>query len=341
MPGVTALEKTLIGVELLAGSTTDAPTTHWRGMGKIKDRLSVVRPPERVGKLGGTNRSYIPRTGGDVTLEADATFEQMPYMLNAGIYTATPTTDTGSGYVYTYTVQASSTDAYATTDLNTLVIESGDNNAVEVARYCFVKEFTLSGKQGEALMFSGTLESRAPSTSAAFTAVGDTDLQNPVETILFSKVAMYIDPSTDTIGTTAKTETILDLSVKHKTGWVALPAKDGRLDFSSIKHIDDEILIDVTFEHNSIAVAEKDAWKAQSERGIRIQFAGSTLTSGGTYTTKLFQINAYGKWLTFGAEGLEEQDGDNVYRGQFKVGWSKDALAKMSYVIVNELATLP
>ena len=42
MTGVTALEKTLIGVEALAGSSTDTVTTHWRGMGKVQDRREIV-----------------------------------------------------------------------------------------------------------------------------------------------------------------------------------------------------------------------------------------------------------------------------------------------------------
>jgi hypothetical protein len=340
MPGVTALEKTLIGLELLAGASTDTVTTHWRGMGKIKDRREVVRPPERVGKIGGTNRSYTPRTGGEVPLDGDATFEQLPYILNAGLYLTTPTTDTGSGFIYTWNVQAASSDSLATTDLGTLVIESGDNNAMERARFGFVREFTLAGKQGEAMTVAALLETRAPSTDTAFTAVGDTDLENPCEVILFSKVSMSIDDST-AIGSTPKTETILDMSLKHTTGWVALPARDGRLDFSNIKHIDDEILLDITFEHNTIAVTEKDAYKAETERAIRLTFAGNTLTSSGAHATKKLIIDLYGKWKAFGNEGLEEQDGDNVYKGTFAVGWSALALNKASYTIVNELAALP
>lgn len=339
--GVTALEKTLIGVELLAGASTDVVTTHWRGMGKIKDRREVVFPPERVGRIGGTTRSYTPRTGGEVTLDGDATYEQLPYIFNSGIYLTTATTDTGSGYVYTWTVQSASTDLLATTDLATLVVESGDNNDVEISHFCFTREFTLTGRQGEGMTVAAVLESRAPSTSSGFTAVGSTDLENPCETILFSKVAMSFDDSTGTIGSTAKTETILDFSLKHTTGWVALPARDGRTDLSNIKHIDDEIMLDVTFEHNGVATAEKAAWRAETERAIRLEFTGSALTSAGTHATKKFRADLYGKWQSFGAEGLEEQDGDNVYKGTFKVAYSAVAAAKASYTIVNEVVTLP
>lgn len=344
MPGVTALEKTLIGVEALAGSTTDVPTTHFRGTGKIKDRREPVFPPERVGKIGGTLRSYIPKTGSDVTLEGDATFQQLCYIKNAGIYFTTPTTDASSATIRTWNVQHSSSDALATTDLATLVVESGDNQALEVARYCFVREYTESGAQGEALMISATLEGRSPSTSASFTAVGDTDLDNPAQTILCSMVALTIDDSSGTAGATSVTETYLKHTLKHTTGWVALPARDGRLDFSSLKHIDDEILLDVTFEHNSFAITEKDAWKNQTERVIRMTFTGTALTTTdatGAYDTFAYRMTLYGKWMKFGAEGLEEEDGDNVYTGTLKVGYSAIAGAKATFVIANESATLP
>jgi hypothetical protein len=341
--GLTALEKTLIGVEAAAGASTDVVTTHWRGVGKVKDRREVVFPPERVGKIGGTNRSYIPVKGCDVMLEGDAKFSQLAYIKNAGIYLTTPTTDATSGFIRTWTVQASSSDAISTTDLGTLVVESGDNIEVQLARFCFVREYTETGRQGEALQISATLQGRDPSTGT-FTAVGTTDFDNDAEAILCSNVYLYFDPSSDTPGTTQKTATYLEHTLTHKTGWVALEAKDGRLDFSDIKHIDDEITLDVTFEHNGVAIAQKDAWKNQTEQVLRLKFLGSALTTtdaGATYDTKAYVMDLYGKWQTFGAEGLEEQNGDNIYRGTFRAAWSSIANNKAVFVLVTEQATLP
>lgn len=345
MTGVTALEKTLIGVEASAGSATDTVTTHWRGNGKIKDRREIVFPPERVGKIGGTLRSYIPKTGGEVLLEGDATFEQLCYIKNAAIYNTTPTTDASSGITRQWTVQAASTDPISTTDLATLVVESGDNQDAEIARYCFVREYTESGNQGEGLQISATLQSRAP-TTCTFTAVGDTDLSNPAQTILCSMVRLYIDNVTSATdaGNTQVTETYLSHTFKHTTGWVAVPARDARLDFSNIKRIDDELTLDVTFEHNGFADTEKAAFRNQTERAIRLEFIGNALTTtdaGATFDTYIYRKDMWGKWMTFGAEGLEEQDGDNIYRGTLKIGYSATSGYKMIDTIVNETATLP
>ncbi len=338
--GITALEKTLIGVETVAGTSTDVVTTHWRGTGKIRDLEEVMFPSERVGIYGGTTRSYIPKTGCEVPLEGECTYEQLPYIFNAGIYAATATTDTGSGYIRTWDVQNASSDPIATTDLATLIAESGDNMQVLRSRFVFIREMTISGKQGEALMLAAIGEGRAPTTDGDFTQVGSTDLQNPSEVILFSKAKLYIDVSSD-IGTTQATETVLDATLNFRTGWVANEARDGRLDFSNIKRTDDEISLEVTFEHNGIALAELAAKKAQTERAIQLKFEGNALTSAGAYTYKTFTINLWGKWESFGAQGLEEQNGDNIYRGTFRARYSPTAANKAQFIIVNDVATLP
>lgn len=339
--GISSLGRTQLAVEASAGGSTDAPTTIWAGTGVGKDNLTQTFPTEKVGKLGGTLRSYISATGGGVTLEDDATYEQLGYIFQAGIYLTTPTTDASSAKIWTWTVQASDSDPIATTDLGTLVIEVGDNIQAEIHRFCYVTDFTLSAKGGEALHVMANLESRAPATATFTTGLS---IPSPLETILYSLGSLYIDDSTGTIGTTLKSNTILDMNLKHTTGWKSVKAKDNRLDFSFIKRTNDEILLDVTFEHNSIAVAEKAAWRAGTERALRLTFLGtalSTTDAGATYDTKAFVINLYGKWDTFGAAGLEEQDGNNVYKGTLRARWSTLASAKASYVLVNELATLP
>jgi hypothetical protein len=341
-PGISALSQTLIGVEATHG--TGNPTTHWRGTDKAKDMLSVVFPPEKVGKFGGTLRSYIPKTGGEVELDGDATFEQLNYIWNSAFYHVDPTTDVGSSQIRTWNLQTSSSDPYSSSDLDTLVIQSGDNVDVERFQFGFVREWTLSGKSGEGCQIQAVVQTRAPTTDTAFTAIGDTDLDNPCETLLMSMASLYIDPSTDTPGTTQASMTILDFSLKHTTGWVNIEAKDGRLDFTDIKHTgDDDMTLNVSFEHNGVAVAEKNAWRNQTERVIRLKLDGTiTHSSTDTYTTNEEIIDLYGKWQTFGNAGLEEQKGDNIYKGVFKVGYSAKAnVNKAKFVSITEMATLP
>jgi hypothetical protein len=152
---------------------------------------------------------------------------------------------------------------------------------------------------------------------------------------------LYIDPSTDAPGTTQISETILECSLKVKTGWVALPAKDGRLDFSNLKRVDDEILLDVTFEHNASSVTAKANWRAQTEKALQVKWTGSALSDTDTYDAKTQIVDLWGKWDKFGADGLEDQDGDNIYKGTFRARYCPAAAAKARFINVTEVATLP
>ncbi len=131
----------MIGKETVNG--TAVPTTAlWRGVGAIEDQREVEFVEEDVGYLSGTDRTMTPKLLAGIEFEeTPATFEQLPYVLNAGIEGVAGVKDgSGTGYIYTYT--------YPTTALKTpysYTIESGDLYAVEEMEYGLVEEFELSG----------------------------------------------------------------------------------------------------------------------------------------------------------------------------------------------------
>ena len=334
MPGITALKRVQISQMPLNG-TTDVATTYWMGMGALDDIREVVFPDDNVGIIGGANRSYTAKTGGELTLESDATFEQVAYIFDSAIHTATPTTDTGSGYVRTYNLQWASTDKIASTDIQYLVIEGGDNQQAEIMRSGFVRELTISGAQGEPVQVSALVEGQGVSTT---TFTGSLSIPS-VETILTSKGKLYIDPSSDAIGTTQKSATLLNFELSmNPTGWQPIPVGDGNLYFSSVKFVGNSPELSITFEHDGSATAEIAAWRAQSERGIRLIFEGSALASSGTYTYKTLRIDVYGKWMNF--DPISDEDGNSTVTGTFRVSYATGSAAKGQIVVVDESATL-
>lgn len=334
--GIKSLRKIQIGQEASAGGTTDIASTIWRGMGVITDLRETTFPEEDIGILGGTTRSYVAMAGGEISLEGDATFEQLPYIFNAGVYNTTATTDSGSGYIREWTVQNVSTDPIESTDLQTLMFEAGDNNEVETMRFGFVREFNITGNAAEAMAVSAIVQGREVTGGQSYTA----GLSVPtVESILFSKGKLYIDPSSDTIGTTQVSNTMIAADLSMITGWQAVMTADGRIDFSFIKRIADEITLAITYEHNGSATAEKAAWRAQTERAIRLIFEGTALTSAGTYTYKTFIIDLWGKYSSFDA--LTDLDGNDTVVANFRAAYSSTAANKARFTVVNNLATLP
>lgn len=334
--GIKSLRKIQIGQEVSEGGSTDIASTIWRGMGVLQDNRETTFPEEDIGILGGTTRSYVALTGGEISLEGDATFEQLPYIFNAGIYETTATTDSGSGYIRTWTVQNASTDPINSTDLQTLVIEGGDNNEAEIMRFGFVADFSITGTAGEAAQVNATVKGREIAGGQTYTA----GLSIPtVESILFTKGKLYIDDSTGTIGTTLVSNTLLSGDLSMTTGWQAVVTADGRVDFSFIKRVADEIMLQLTYEHNSTATTEKAAWRNQTERAMRLLLEGTALTSAGAYTYKTLRIDLYGKYESFAA--ISDQDGNDTIVASFKVAYSPTAANKAVFVVVNELSALP
>lgn len=330
--GIKALRKIQIGAEATTDpGTAVAATTILRGMGTIQDTTEVVFVEEDVGILMPTDRSYISQKGAELSMEeTPLTFEQIGYIFQASILAATPTTDTGSGYIWTYPFPTS--DAVT---VQTYTIEGGDNVAVEEMAYSFVREFTLSGNAGEAWNMTATWQGRQVSTSA-FTAA----LSLPsVEEAIFGKTSLYIDESTGSFGGTLVSQTLLSAEVAYTSGLIAVFTANGQLYFDFIKGTRPEGTVTVTFEHNESAVAEKAAWLAQTVRRIRLSIAGNALSVGGAYTTKTINVDVIGLWESFDALG--EQDGNDIVTGTFRFGYDPTEATAGSITLVNELSALP
>jgi hypothetical protein len=333
MPGSTLLRKIQLGKETVAG-TAVAATAIWRGMGMLEDQRETVHAEEHVGYLSGVDRTYVPKLLGAISMEAiPATYEQLPYILEAGVKLVNTGAADGSGsdkiYTYTFPITAKNT-------IKTFTIEGGDDQEVEEMEYAYVDAFTLEGKGGEAWMMSADWLGRQVSLSS-FT--GALTLPTVAE-MLFSNSKLYIDTVSGTMGTTLKSQTLLEASLKVKTGWVPVWTADGALYFSFNKSTAPEILLDVTFEHDSTAAAEKVAWRAQTPRQLRILCEGPTVTTAGTtYSKKTMKIDLVGKWEKFSVLG--EQDGNDIVTGTLRARYNATANKFAEIVVVNELTVIP
>ena len=144
MPGVKALRKIQLGDESSAG-TPVAASTIWRGMGTISDQREVVHVEEDVGYLSGTDRTYVPKLFAELELEeTEATFEQLPHILEMSLKDETPAQDgTGSGYIYQYEFPTTTQPT-----IQTYTIEGGDDQqAEEMVIYRQFEDFLIPSVQ--------------------------------------------------------------------------------------------------------------------------------------------------------------------------------------------------
>lgn len=331
MAGVKALRKIQIGKESTKG-TAVAATTIWRGMGTIQDDREVTFVEEDVGYISGIDRTYIAKLGGSITFdEVPATFEQLCYILEAGIIAETPAQDgAGSGYIYDYVFPTT-----AANTIRTYTIEGGDNTQAEEMEYAFVTGFTLSGKPNEAWTMSADWVGRQV-TNTSFT--GSLTIPS-VEELLFNKSKLYIDDTGGTIGTTQKTSTFLECTINVNTGLMPVQTGDGNLYFTFDKTVMPEITVDVTFEHDGTATAEKTNWRNQTARLLRVLVQGNALSSAGTtYTYKTAQFDFAGRWETF--EKIDEQDGNDIIKATLRSRYVVADTLFAEMLIVNELSSL-
>jgi hypothetical protein len=332
MAGVKTLRRIQMGAEATPGTELDA-TFKWRGVGSIADETEVQFAEEDVGFIAPTLRSYIAQEIATLELaDTEATFEQLPYILSAGISEEAGVQD-GAGTLYIYDYD------FAEAALNTIktyTVEMGNNQQEEQMLYAFCREFGLSGAAGEAVMMNGTLQGDvvAPGT---FTADPGLDV---VEEIVFQKGKLYIDPTSGAFGATQVSLSLLNFSLSVVTGVKAYFTADGALKFSGIEYVQPEITLEMTFKHNASAVTEIANWRAETPRLVSLVFEGSVPTTVGTiYSLKTLVINLAGKFVTVGP--LEDEDGDDVRSFSMRVGYDETAADIGNIVVVNELAALP
>ena len=332
MAGVRALRKLQLGKETTKG-TAVAATFIWRGMGVIKDNEDVIFPQEDVGYLGGTDRSYIARYWGELSMpEIEATYEQLPYLFEAGVAAEVATQDGvgGSGYIYAY--NAPTTEQNTT---YTYTIEGGDDLQAEEFDYCFVKSLSLSGEGQGALMMSAEWFGRQV-TNTSFTA---SLAPVAVEEILVNNGVLYIDSTGGTIGLTTVADTLFGVNLTWTTGMMEYWAVDGSLDFNLTKQTGDEIILNMTFEHNAAAVLEKAEYRDNVTRLVRLKFDGSTLTTEGTtYSKKTLIVDLAGVYEDWSV--LDERDGNDVVEATLRCRYSVADTLKAEVIIVNALTVL-
>lgn len=333
MAGVKALRKIQLGQESTGAlGTPVAATAVMRYLGTIEDARTVVFPEETVGILGGMDRAYQPQVLAKMTISGEATFEQLPYFFQAAIGLVASSADGGG----TDKVWEWNFPTTTIPELAVYTIEGGDNNAAEEMEYSHVTDFTLSGKYGEAWMMEANWTGRQVSTST-FTGA----LTPPtVESCLFGKTKLYIDVCTATPGTTIKSNTLLEASLKVTTGWIPKFTADGALYYSFLQQVGPEITLDLTFEHDAISVAQKALWVAGTAGLIRLSCDGTTVaTAGTTYGNKTMIIDLWGKWEKF--EAIDEIDGNDVIKATFRARYVADPGKIGTLTVVNELSTLP
>ncbi len=243
--GAKALRKIQLGQEAVAGTPVPAEVM-WYGTGALKDNRTLVFPTADVGILSSGDTTYTSKYEGVITTEAEASFEQLPYPLSAGVQAVAGVADgAGSGYVWTYNLATT-----AANTVSTYTIEAGDDAGAEEMEYSFVQSIKLSGTAGEPLTCSADWLGRQVTVSAFTGGIA----VPTIYPILFNKGSLYIDALSGSFGGTKKTSTFVGMDLTLTTGFQPVYTADGSLYFTFVKQVAPELLVNITFEHELLVL---------------------------------------------------------------------------------------
>ncbi len=336
MPGITALRKIQGGDESTSG-TAVAASWIWRGTGVGNDGREVKHVGENVGQALPTTRNYTPKLGAEIVFDpVEATFQQLPYIFEAGVSTETPTQDgTGSGYIYAYAFPGT-----AENTIKTYTLEYGDNQLVQESDYCYVEAFKISGNAGEGVMVEATWRGRDV-VDSSFTGGAAAPTLTPGSHIVFGGSTLAIDAVDGTLGATTVSNTLLSFELDVVTGLTQKYTNQGK-DFDFVYYNKDafKATLKMVYEHNASADAQRDLYEANTPRQVRLEFTGDAVSdnTGATYNNWTFQINAAGVYTAF---PVGDKDGNATVEAEMTIGHDLTASQGLDFLVVNEDSTLP
>ena len=95
----------------------------------------------------------------------------------------------------------------------------------------------------------------------------------------------------------------------------------------------------MVLEHDAAAIALVADFEANTTKVFRLQWEGSLLGTGATYTVKTLILDF--ACVITGVDALTDEEGNGVITINFESGYSITDTEHLTFTVVNELTTLP
>lgn len=334
--GLTALRRIQIGAQ--GDIDTAAAATHIMHVSDswVDDKSAIITPRQAVGRMVPPTRSYVGSYYAEIGMESDATYEELPYILEAAIKLVSPSNPgTGTGYLYDYDfpISAQNTIRYYT-------VEGGDDQQEYEASGCFVRNFELSWAApslpgGDGVWHYTSLWGGRQVSKDTFT--GSLNV-TAIETI--GTPTVYLDTTLANIGITPMEATVLGVRFTWNEVNSPIPTADGQRYYTYTKqdHYNNPPQMQLVLEHDAFGEAAYDAWLGGTQAAIQAKSEGTTLT--GTYSKKTFQLDFYG--TPVGGISWGSQLGDNTITVTYESRYYDTTTDLAGQIlVVNALSALP
>ena len=333
MAGTRALRVCQIGKETTFG-TSVAATAVLMGVTELSGRPVYSNTQRRwlAGNYAPAHASVQTDKRGKVALSGDFTFEDMPMILNSAIKgaVASSLTDT-SAYTYVFPFPLTASPAI---ESRTWEISDG------------LQEYELAGGIVESFSLSGVATDdgvvqfsvNVIGTDMVKSTITGALSSRTVETLPASMCALYIDAIGGTVGTTVKADTLISWTLDYTTGVHLKKFQSGGISPTQFGYGVPGVKLSVTAEFNAAAIAELDAYAANTGRLVRIIGLGTT---AGATMKRTLQIDVAGD-ITDISDLWGDRDGNTTVDLTITARLDSGAFAKYGQIsIVNKVLTLP
>lgn len=271
----------------------------------------------------------IMQKGSRLQWETDLTYEEGLYPLLCGILN-----DAVPGGVGPYTWDFNRNWALAPslkTATFEYVIDDGATKQYEREfGYAFCRQFTISGRAGpEPVRISSEWVGRAEQASTMTPALSPITARKVIPGELFK---FYVDGTWGTLGTTQKTGLLRSWSLAVTPGVEPDFTVDGRtdLDHTQLRYLMGTAVLSLTMRHDANGKTEVDAWRATTERAVRLI---------GTDGTKIFQADIAGFYR--GEPSFDEEDGTENVTLELHADYEAAGAQALDFRITNQVSVQP
>lgn len=329
--GSYALEKLQLAQQVAFGTANTTATIVISGFtGVLKDtsEFKLTGLDDMNGLMVPDGRIIQVMEKGEITITGDLTFENAPYLLNAGVKAVTSGSVTGTtGKLYSF-------PAPTTTRLTPTfyTIQGGDDTQAFQMMDCICTDWEISAAIGGETTFSATFQGHTVTTTTFTSSVpllGGTS----IPAWLWK---LYIDEPAGTYGTTAKTGILRSWSLKETTGRHLKQFQDGVITPSSWGQGKVATTLDYVLEKTAGVVTERGKWKSKTLRKVRLEAIGAQIGAGPA--TDKITIDSVIRYMGWGGDA--DADGNTTIDANATHIYDATDTTYLKIDVINGNATL-
>lgn len=331
--GLYPLRLAQIGLESTAGTAVAATA---KLVGDITYTPEIEREFEefpRGVRAPVTGGGFALQHGSMFEYDGNLTFEEAVYIGLLGLQNDAAPTGTGP-YVWTMQPVLTGATTVKTATIEFVVDDGSTKHHEREAAYCFMTEFEISASASEATKCKWTLEGRADGTSTVTTSLAPLTGRTVVPANLWT---IYIDAAGGTLGSTQKTQTLREFSLKVNTGLTRDFTLDARttLDHTGINSGMITGDFELTMEHNANAATEIAAWRSGGVRLVRLKADNGVASTG----NKVVQIDLAMKYTD--PPEFSQEDGIEIVTMKGSLEYDSTETLVCDLIITNGLSAQP